>query len=109
MFLSPIKNRFINISAVSLSENAKLRMSSIMFSYYEKMCKYLGLYYFNIIAENRYYDITQEEERSDILVCRDLQAKYPRSPANDKKIIVHGYFQKCVYRYFKFIIKDVHL
>lgn len=61
-----------------------------MFSYYEKisMCKYLGLYYFNIIAENRYYDITQEEERSDTSVCRDLQAKYPRSPANDKKIIV---------------------
>lgn len=48
-----------------------------MFSYYEKisMCKYLGLYYFNIIAENRYYDITQEEEKSDISVCRDLQAK----------------------------------
>lgn len=94
MFLSPIKDRFINISAVSLSENAKLRMSSIMFSYYEKMCKYLGLYYFNIIAENRYYDITQEEERSDILVCRDLQAKYPRSPANDKKIYCTWMFPK---------------
>lgn len=58
-----------------------------MFSYYEKICKYLGLYYFNIIAENRYYDITQEEERSDISVCRDLQAKYSRSPANDKKLL----------------------
>lgn len=58
-----------------------------MFSYYEKICKYLGLYYFNIIAENRYYDITQEEEKSDISVCRDLQAKYSRSPANDKKLL----------------------
>lgn len=60
-----------------------------MFSYYEKisMCKYLCLYYFNIIAENRYYDITQEEEKSDISVCRDLQAKYSRSPANDKKLL----------------------
>lgn len=51
------------------------------------MCKYLGLYYFNIIAENRYYDITQEEEKSDISVCRDLQAKYSRSAANDKKLL----------------------
>lgn len=60
-----------------------------MFSYYEKISlfKYLGLYYFNIIAENRYYDITQEEEKSDISVCRDLQAKYSRSPANDKKLL----------------------
>lgn len=60
-------------------------MFSIMFLYYEKMCKYLGLYYFNIIVENCYYDIIQEEEKSDILVCCDLQVKYFCFFVNDKK------------------------
>lgn len=65
-----------------------------MFLYYEKilMCKYLGLYYFNIIVENCYYDIIQEEEKSDILVCCDLQVKYFCFFVNDKKLLYMDVF-----------------